>query len=219
MTSKYIGKLSLRLEALYKLAMMVHKDHIYDLCCDHGKLSYKLWQKSKAYIFAVDCALPVIKSLEKKVAPLVDERFSIIYKKAENLVFKDNALVIIAGVGAYTTIDIIKSITSQNLVNTQLLICCHQNTEVLREFLINHSHFKIQHESLIKEKKQFYELMLLGESGQKVTLIGEQLWHGENKGILQEYYKKQLHYWRVNQTEKAKLILEEYKRIGKLWGL
>lgn len=211
-------KLSARLQHIFDWGTLKDYQSIYDICCDHGYLAYKFWKNTKAKVFAIDIAKPVVENLETNYLKITDERFHIECLAGEKVDYKDNSLIVIAGVGAHTTITILEKVLSDNLDEVDIIICCHQNTDILRAYL-KESGLGLVNESLIKDKGKFYELIYLTTTEQKLKVqsIGSLMWKQENRDDLIHYLSDQLKYWEIKRDKEAYAILEAYKELNQQW--
>lgn len=208
--------LSKRLKKLYDWSVIADRKSIYDLCCDHGHLAYTLWRDKKdTEVYAVDIAVKVVAKLRQTLGPLTDERFHIIEQAGENISFKDDSVIIIAGVGAHTTMNIVDAIKASELQKFDLMICCHQNIEVLRDYLQNLDGLGLNKEVLIKEHSQFYEILWLRSNGSKIGEVAQSFW-GESPDA-KEYYHRQIKHWGRTRTAQGSRILKLYEEVGKRW--
>lgn len=211
-------KLSSRLQEIFKWGSLKEYQYVYDICCDHGYLAFEFWKKTNSYVFAIDIAKKVFENLEKNYNHTTDERFQVQCLAGENVDYHDKSLIIVAGVGAHTTKGILEKILSEKPVETDIILCCHQNTDILRNYLQDTS-LGLVNEVLVKDKGKFYELIHLTTLSQtiKVHPIGSLMWKQENRDDLHDYLKNQLKHWEIKRDNEAYAILKAYKELDQQW--
>jgi len=135
---------------------------IWDCCCDHGYLGIKILQNDLCdRLVFVDQLAHIIDQLSDKLAPYKTGKYALITADAGELSFnhQQNNLVILAGVGVETTIQIINSI-EDNHRNTQVdyIICTSTIKKSLREYL-SVNKFGLLAENLVSENNRYYEVL------------------------------------------------------------
>ena len=195
-----LSRLSPRLNAIYELVEKVQKDNAYpviwDCCCDHGYLGIKiLANKLCERMIFVDQLPHLIEQLETKLAPYNTNSHVLIAADAGNLIFNANQhhLVILAGVGGDTSVDIIRAIESNHpTVQIDYILCPSSSKKTLRAYLA-HNAFSLAEESLVYDNKRYYEIIFVkGKPGSKnhsKVSLNCNLWDKENPNH-QRYLKK-----------------------------
>lgn len=168
-------KNSKRLSFAYK---KVYKENalFWDLCCDHGRLGIALLKDHKKVHF-VDQVIGITKRLEALIEKDSDIPAAM-YKVTTKDILKLNKTDIsnqinyfmLLGVGADLIINFLKTYNFNQ--NDQFLLCAHQRSYKLREFLKKSTKFKLKDELLLEENEQFYDFLFLDFKGKsKVSLI------------------------------------------------
>jgi tRNA (adenine22-N1)-methyltransferase len=229
-TSKKI-KLGKRLQHI-ELMVTKQYDHIWDCCCDHGLLGAALLSRHAApNIHFVDIVPDLMHELEhklkqffpKKPDPHTQWQAHCIDVTALPLQqFSGKHLVIIAGVGGDLMTESVRAIYQKNPASDiDFLLCPVQHQFTLRQQLIQLD-CSLLNETLIVEKKRFYEILLVStakNSGSKINPIGSLIWQSntpEQAKIAADYLKKTMdHYKRAQLSRKAEVqhIIDAYSTI------
>ena len=185
------SKLSPRLNALYELVVNTQQQSpypcIWDCCCDHGYLGIKILADDLCEKMVFVDQLPhLIEQLSNKLAPFDTGRHELIAADAADLSFSADQrhLVILAGVGGDTSVEIVKTIESNHpAAQIDYLLCPSSSKKTLREYLANNE-FSLVDESLVYDNRRYYEILLVkGKTGgndySKVSLNCN-LWDEEN---------------------------------------
>lgn len=195
-----------RLQHLYEWAKLQRYDHIWDLCCDHGRLGLHLHQatqQAQSHIHLVDQVPSIIEVLQKKCAIHSKNRLSISCLDASNIRLPTGGhCIILAGIGGKNAVEIIKTLLTHNLtahtthtatapaIKIDLLLSPTNHTYALREYL-NTTPLEAVEEVFIREKGHDYEHMFyrlnnlntkgnnLNTKGNKPTQnpAGSRIWH------------------------------------------
>lgn len=227
-------KLSKRLNQIYGLVTKPYDD-IWDCCCDHGLLGFKLLSNNAANtIHFVDRVQPIINNVENKLL----NYFSNNHTQQQNetripwqvhtldmlsqplpIKHKNKQLIIIAGIGGDLLITLInKIITDHKSKNLEFIICPVHHEYELREVLIGHS-MSLINEKIVFENKRFYQVLHVMHSpdslsispvDNQLTLAGSIQWNFSNEAHQQYHQKLLTHY-------KAKLL--GTKNISKIKSL
>jgi tRNA (adenine22-N1)-methyltransferase len=195
-----LSRLSPRLNAIYELVDQVQRDHpystIWDCCCDHGYLGIKILANGLCEKMVFVDQLPhLIEQLDNKLAPFDTGRHTLIVADAGGLRLdaSQHHLVILAGVGGDTSVDIVKSIKSNHPTGRiDYIFCPSSSKKTLREYLA-HNEFGLLEERLVCDNKRYYEILLvkgkcIGKEYSKVSLSCG-LWDEDNPDH-QRYLKK-----------------------------
>lgn len=182
-------KIGLRIQKLDEMIASPY-EVIWDCCCDHGLLGMMLLQRHAAKsIHFVDVIERLATTLQSKLKQhFSGEEFESVWQvhceNVANLSIPDikSQLIIIAGVGGDTTIELVNSIIA-NHPNQQMefLLCpVHRNYHV-RECLISHK-FGLVNECLIRENGRFYELLhVSSDAKQAISFVGSTMWDFSNE--------------------------------------
>ena len=110
-------------------------DCVWDLCCDHGYLGQSLldnWTTSdtSSHIIFVDQRAHITSQLQENLRHYSSSRCSVITQDASTLVFRSDTknLVIIAGVGGETLINIMQGLLAVNKGCSLDFILCPVNS-------------------------------------------------------------------------------------------
>lgn len=194
-----VRRLGHRLNHLYQWALAcADYDDIWDLCCDHGRLGLHLHQALKAlesatpsHVHLVDCVPGIIESLSDRYSPLLmDPCLSIHCLDAGDIPLPSNGrqLILIAGIGAGTMVNIVQKIIHRLDVhsvrdtepNVEFMLSPNFNALELRHFLRQHS-FELLKEEFVTDKGQHHEHLHLQycpnvDGCRTVSPVGSDLW-------------------------------------------
>jgi len=185
---------------------------VWDICCDHGYLgiaSSKLFNK----VILLDSIESIISNIPTDIP-----RVEILKQDATNFNFKNKYsknTFVLAGIGDDLTVKILKNLIPILKENDEIILNCHKNITLLRQFLID-KNFKLLEERLVEDKSQFYELIKVDmQSTTKISQYGEHFW-SENIDISRRYLENRIRYAknRVNFQLKAKEDLNNYLAIA-----
>ena len=223
---------------LFALSEMVNKpyDTVWDCCCDHGLLGYKILMRGLVkQVNFVDIVPNIIEQLNIKIMQY--EHFlpsgvkwrAICENVAELQLLEDKQaqinnntnpiqLVIISGVGGELMIEMLEGLLQRySGENIDYLLCPVQNSYKLRSALLSFN-FKLITEQLIIDNNRGYELLLVNQHAKNnITLTGKQLW--KQKQNHKEYLEKLiLHYQRIVVADKysrhlEKSALDDYRNL------
>jgi tRNA (adenine22-N1)-methyltransferase len=193
---------------------------IWDLCCDHGFLGMALLDKQAANKLHFVDQLPVItEPLSKVLKQYPSQCYQVHTCPAEQISINaaKKTLVIIAGVGGETVIDILEALASHNtLSNVELLLSPANSTYELRTYL-REKQFGLIKEAAVFERRRGYEILHVqkNHSFPMVDAIGG-LWdiaRPEHRNYLQtllEHYQKRLK--NPKQKALAESVVRQYQQ-------
>jgi len=194
------SKLSPRLNSIYELIVQAQQENpypcIWDCCCDHGYLGIKiLANKLCEKLIFVDQLPHLIEQLNIKLAPFDTGNHQLIAADAGELNFRSGQrhLVILAGVGGDSSIDIIQAIEKNNPTTIiDYIFCPSSGKQTLRKYLASNE-FCLVDEKLVRDNKRYYEILLVKKSSDynecsRVSLNCD-LWNKDNPDH-QRYLKK-----------------------------
>jgi tRNA (adenine22-N1)-methyltransferase len=177
---------------LQLLARILHTEHsalpyhqIWDCCCDHGLLGrYLLERNIGGRVNFVDQVEKIIDTLSPLLAAYPANRCQLFTVDAAQLVLTPNArhLVIIAGIGGEQATHIVRSLCTRNpAAAIDFLLCPNNSIFMLRDHLAA-GNFSLLQERLIKERKWFYEAILVryGSRASPVSQTGG-FWEAGNQ--------------------------------------
>ena len=192
-------QLSFRLNQLHHYYQ--NEETVWDIGCDHGLLglSYAHIESVKS-IHLVDPAILVIETLHQKLKDsyITIPKLLIHHQPGQEVILNSNSnLIFIAGMGGKEIGEIILNLIPQMNSNDRLVISPHRKILELRS-LLHSLPLALQHEEVIKEDGQYYQILSLRKSEEKglIPLFGEKLWESETG---REYRNHQLKTFEVHQ--------------------
>lgn len=190
-----VRRLGDRLNHLYQWAQAAGPyTDIWDLCCDHGRLGLHLHQAqhdaygcTRSRIHLVDCVPSIIDDLKIRYAQWPGDDLSIDCRDSGDIELPNTGrqLLILAGVGGGTVVDILtrllSSAGSRPLPPIDFLLSPNLKVFELRSFLREHN-FELLQEEFVSEKGWHHEhmhLRLHADCGgfNKPSLVGDSLWN------------------------------------------
>jgi tRNA (adenine22-N1)-methyltransferase len=220
--------------------------HIWDTCCDHGYLGESLISHQKApNIHLVDIVPKIITPLDQRLSRLFSNPYSQANLQASQQThwqthcldisklplqhYSGKHLIIIAGIGGDLMIESMRRIITEHPTREiDFILCPVRHLHTLREQLIELK-MTLKEEVLIKEKKIFYEILLLSNTslptGQHTPLnpvspIGDAIWQcksDKEKSEAQEYLEIKIkHYLNMKRgfdTPEVNKIIHYYQNI------
>ncbi len=233
-----VRRLGPRLEHLYQWAIdSAPYDHVWDLCCDHARLGLHLFQAealSTAKIHLVDCVPSIIKKLERQYLSCVGAGLSIECADARTVRLPNEGrqLIIIAGVGGSTLVDILSAII-ENLnslcpttnIDIEFLLSANSNMFDVRRSIKAHA-LELIKEEFVTEKSWHHEHLHLGynkglkDSSSNISSVGDRLWspfteakHNHIQKLITHYEKRS----RLgNQVEASRAAVSYHALLKKL---
>ncbi|RDH85918.1 MAG: hypothetical protein DIZ80_00125 [endosymbiont of Galathealinum brachiosum] len=191
------SRLGPRLNTILEFITRVQQDKpypcIWDCCCDHGYLGIKILSENLCEKLVFVDQLPhLIEQLSNRLTPFCTDNdkignYELITADAGDLCFdaQQRHLVILAGVGGETSVEIVTGI-EQNHPDVQVdyIFCPSASHNALREYLAIND-FGLMFETLTCEKQRYYEIMYVkGKSAKdelpRVTLTCT-LWEEDNE--------------------------------------
>lgn len=223
-TGTPLRQLGERLKHLYQWANARHYDHIWDLCCDHGRLGLHLYTnnsgshadtaKPDTHIHLVDQVPTITDRLKKHYCNKAHSHLHIHCLDAAKLALtprqlKQKHLFVIAGVGGETAAKIAAGLLAHNAplfarANPSIEFIFSPNNQAfeLRRFL-QERHFHVIAEAFISEKGWHHEHIHVelcpaeshGASA-LIDAIGDDIWAPMTPQKRQYLTKQQNHYAR-----------------------
>lgn len=190
-------KTSKRIKAIVNMAEGSY-DHVWDICCDHGKIGILFAQQHQIHsIHFVDQVPSITEELKAKLNSYIPKHiyFDVITGPGEKLQIenKQKNLFILAGIGSETIIDILNNFKNQKLLNNDFLISSHKHPHKIRQYLIENN-LKLFKEILIYDGNQYYEMMLVSmKAPHSITLVGDLMWDFQNTKHI-DYFNRLVHY-------------------------
>ena len=183
--------------------------HVWDCCCDHGLLGqHILKQQASSFVHFVDKNPGIMQTLSAYMQndyQAFASRFALHQLDAHQLdlsAYKHQEhIVILAGVGGRSIIDIIASMRIEN-TNTRFVLCPQYHCYELRQYLMR-SEFSLLQESYVYDRKQHYEIISVTPSKNQLshplTLTGD-FWQPHHKAQ-QSYLSKLLSHYQHSHSE------------------
>ena len=135
---------------------------LYDLCCDHGNFGILAHKQNKSReIHFVDSVPSIIQRLEVKVEPHIADDVDVIFKAedARKIVVKDNASIILAGVGDHLGAEILSELIDPTKKHRWIISLQKFNVQTRK--ILNQFPVKIIADTLFKEKSRYRELIVV----------------------------------------------------------
>jgi tRNA (adenine22-N1)-methyltransferase len=189
-----------RLNTIFELVKKLQQKQpyplIWDCCCDHGYLGIKILREQlcEKLIF-VDQLPHIIQQLTKRLEPYSTGKHELIVADAGDLKFNSNMrhLVILAGVGGETSVEIIRKIEAHHPdAEIDYVFCPSASHNELREYLVAED-YGLVFEDLVYEKKRYYEILFVQKNTRSAQLprltLSCELWD-DNNADHQRYLKK-----------------------------
>ncbi len=207
-------KLSTRIRTIVDL---VNDDAelVWDICCDHGHIGKALLPKYSVHF--VDQIPSIIKKLAlnlKQDADIPsDKKYKLFTQDAKKQDYQSSkrSCFIIAGIGGVLSIEILKQILLHLKEQDTIILSVHKNILEVRNFL-KETPLKLHSEVIIKDNKQFYEIMLLSlRQGNAISHIGGPMWL-KNDEVCNEYLKEKIKYYQTKAKHDTcwNNIVDEY---------
>jgi len=178
---------------------------IWDLCCDHGRLGLHLHQNTTdTEVHLIDCVPSLIERLETQFSSLKTGRlhFTCIPGEDLRLAPQKRQVVIVAGVGGETCIEILQGILVLNsdLGQFDILLSPNSHPFELREFL-RKNNMHLLNEQFITDRGRSHEHILVrafaGEPYREVSVCGDAFWLAGNADQKKYLDKNIKHYEKI----------------------
>ena len=172
---------------------------IWDTCCDHGKLGYKLIRQfPNALIHFNDIVPHIVEKLKTKLFNISNDRYTLNTLNARNIkVTNENTLIYICGIGGKMAIEIVEDLVNSNSINFDLILCTHYHQYELRESL-RKLDFKLITSLLIVHQGQQYETIYISRTrGQAISEYSEELFDKDCEKSI-SYFKKCMNHYGKN---------------------
>lgn len=146
--------------------------HVIDVGCDHAFLDIYLTLNKNIKCTAIDNKEKVLNYSRKNILEYnLEDKIELLYNDGlNNIDISDNDIVILAGLGTKTILNIIK-----NKKINQLIVQSNDDVYVLRKDLMNLG-FKIIDEEIVYEKNKYYVIVKLNK--EKTEYNQEELEYG-----------------------------------------
>lgn len=150
-----------RIQAIY--SFINEEDKVVDVGCDQAKLSLML-AKRKQFSIASDVSENVIDRAKHDIGnnKYIDLRVS---KGLDEIKENEVDTLVLAGMGTYTIIDILKN---TKLKFKKIITISNNYHDILRNKM-NNLNYKVDRELIIKENKKYYNLIVFTEGTKKYS--------------------------------------------------
>lgn len=205
-------------------------DHIWDCCCDHGLLGYRLLRREATRtVHFVDVVEPLIIEVRTKLQRFFTQGFpehswevhctdvAELQVSSASLASNESThLMVIAGVGGDLLIELVRGLLNANpQQNLEFLLCPVYHNYKVREALVD-MQFGLINETLMRENNHFYEIMHVStQAREPISLAGSVMWDFSREDD-REYLARTInHYQRMaqNSTRDVAQILLDYKAL------
>ena len=203
-------KLSKRLETI--TSYINNDDRVLDVGCDHGYLDiYLALNKKNSLIIASDISKEVIKKTKENIKRYnVADKIKVYCTNGTENIFDDYNTIVVAGMGSYTILNILKSSKKVN----KLIICSNNNWDDIRKN-ISLIGYQLIEERLIYESKKLYSIMLFKKGKNKLSkkeiMIGK--YNFKNQKLYDIYLKETMRTYKKIPISNIKRKYNFFKRI------
>lgn len=187
-----------RLDILSNIPDREYSD-IWDTCCDHGKLGYKLIRQFPNSLIHFNDIVPhIVEKLKTKLFNVSNHRYTLNTLDARNIkVTNENTLIYICGIGGKMAIEIVEDLVNSNSIHFDLILCTHYHQYELRESLRNLG-FKLMSSQLIVHQGQQYETIYISRTrGKSISEYSEELFDKNCEKSI-SYFKKCMNHYSKN---------------------
>ena len=176
-------------------------DKIADIGCDQIEVGVLLAKKGIKSI-ASDISINVVNEARKKLEKLdLEEYIDLRVGNGLESIKQDDAnALVLAGMGAYTIIDIL---SNSNKIYNKIITISNNNNDLLRDKM-NDLGYKVDYEIIIKERKKYYNLIVFIPGNYNYT--EKELLLGLNHKNLETFNE-----WKEYLLQKYKKIQNESK--------
>ena len=187
-----------RLDILSKIPDREYTD-IWDTCCDHGKLGYKLIRQfPNAKIHFNDIVPHIVEKLKIKLYNVPNERYTLNTLDARDIrVSNDNTLIYICGIGGKMAIEIVNDLVDNNAHHIDLILCTHYHQYELRESLRDLNFNLIRSDLIIHQGQQYETIYISRNRGSEIPRFSEELFDKDcDKST--SYFQKSMNHYKKN---------------------
>lgn len=204
-----------RLDILSTIPDREYSD-IWDTCCDHGKLGYKLIRQFPDSLIHFNDIVPhIVEKLKTKLYNVPSERYTLNTLDARNIkVSNNNTLIYICGIGGKMAIEIVNYLMKENSHDFELILCTHYHQHELRDYLSGVG-FKLIRSELIVHQAQQYEMLYISRlRGVTIPPLSEELFNKDCEKS-RAYFEKSMNHFKKNAnfSERSNEIYTFYKSL------
>ena len=174
-------------------------DRVADIGCDHGYLGIHLLKNgiAKSVIAADVNEAPLQSAMRNAVKFGVRNKMSFHLSDGVRCIPRDFDVLVCAGMGADTIMSILSAAPWLQCGQYRIILQCQSKRPELRQWLYDHTGFRINRETLAKDGKFVYSIMeVVYDPGHSIspaeTYITPQLLE-DNHPLLPEYYQRVIH--------------------------
>lgn len=194
------GEWALSSKRLQLIADMVDGDysHIWDCCCDHGLLGFEIMQRLSAQVHFVDCEKQLTDALQLRLEAYSGEssQWQVHCEDVGRMALPEepNQLVIIAGVGGDTCIEMVQSLLERYPDHClDFMLCPVRQLELVR-FSLASSAVGLLCDALVEERGRYYEVLYLRQNhSRSLGVIAQDMWQPHNASH-RRYIEKRIDY-------------------------
>jgi len=170
------------------IAQMIEGDytHIWDMCCDHGFLGMELLERGQPSVHFVDIQEHLVALVGAELERMsFDGQWHCHCCDAASVDLPDESpqLVVIAGVGGDTCVDMVRSIVERHPgQQLEFLLCPVRQMEHVR-FELDALGLGLISDTLMLERGKYHEIMHLSSASQvPIGAIGQCFWDADDAG-------------------------------------
>lgn len=194
------GARALSSKRLQLMADMVHGDysHIWDCCCDHGLLGFEIMKRQSSKVHFVDCEKRLTDALQLRLETYCPElsQWQVHCEDVCQMALPEESkqLVIIAGVGGDTCIQMVQSILERHPEHRlDFMLCPVRQLELVR-FSLASSAVGLLSDTFVEERGRYYEVLYLRQNHSRpLGVIAQDLWQPQNS-LQRRYIEKRIDY-------------------------
>lgn len=203
---------------LQLIAEIVEGDysHIWDCCCDHGLLGIELMGRQQGKVHFVDCEKQLTDALQLRLETYSTgpSQWQVHCEDVCQMTLpKDpKQLVIIAGVGGDTCIEMVESLLERYPSHRLDFILCPVRQLELVRFSLASSAVGLLCDAFVEERGRYYEVLYLRQHhSRSLGVIAQDMWQPQNFSQ-RRYIEQRIRY--LSHPSKAK----QQERTAALWS-
>lgn len=213
--------LSKRLEAIYNC--INDNEVVADIGTDHAYLPCELIKTGKCQkVYACDVKEGPLNQARKAIEQFgYSDQIEVVLSDGLDKVSDDVTTIVIAGMGAYTIVDILEANISKLDGYSHIILQANKNVETLRQWISDHK-YTIEDEIIVLDAKKYYQIIVMntrksnGYSEDEIEFGTDMI--KSNKDVYYEYVQTEIAKCNNilnNSTDKKKIELGQ-KRLEKL---
>lgn len=194
------GAWALNSKRLQLIADMVDGDysHIWDCCCDHGLLGFEIMKRQSSKVHFVDCEKKLTDALQLRLETYGPEPalWQVHCEDVCQMALPEERkqLVIIAGVGGDTCIEMVQSLLERYPDHRlDFMLCPVRQLELVR-FSLASSAVGLLCDAFVEERGRCYEVLYLRQNhSRSLGVIAQDMWQPKNSSQ-RRYIEKRIDY-------------------------